>query len=465
MALIENRGVAVDSNQAFSVEQNGINIVPDAERSGRPADLFSVWSAANVILTYVIVGSLLVVMGLTPLQMITVVVAGYAVYWLVGYVSIPGARAGTATLAISRGIFGSTGNLLPSLFSWLTNVGWESVNLVLATFALFTLCQQLGFEPSPLVKALLLLGLAVFTFGIGVLGHATILFMQQALTWALGAVMLGLIPQIYWAASAAPLPPVEGADLPTMLIALGLTISMPLSYVNGAANFARYLPKATSGASIAFWTFLGAFIPATTITVIGYFAARVADLTDPIAGLGTLLAPWYFNLYLVLIVGGAITNNFINTYSSGMSLLAMGLRTSRSKAVLLDAALATAASACAIFLYDFTSAFIAFLALMVVWIAPWCAIFVVDTFLRRGRYDDAPLFADDLATGGIPRWKWDAYASWVLGIVAALACTTTDIFRSPFAERYLAGADVSILVGFAVSGIAFWLLRRRQLPS
>jgi NCS1 family nucleobase:cation symporter-1 len=69
---------------------------------------------------------------------------------------------------------------------------------------------------------------------------------------------------------------------------------------------------------------------------------------------------------VIAVIGGAITNNFINTYSSGMSLLAMDLKVSRPTAIILDGVLATAAAAYAIFFYDFTATFIAFLALMVV---------------------------------------------------------------------------------------------------
>lgn len=454
---------ARDSGQAFTVEQNGINIIPQSERRGRPSDLFGIWAATNVILTYIIVSSLLVSMGLTVGQMLAVVIAGYSVYWLVGYASIPGTRAGTVTLIISRGIFGSRGNIVPSLFSWLTNVGWEAVNLVLASFALFSLCQQFGFNPSTAEKGFLVLGLAVITFGVGILGHATIMLMQNVLTWILGAVMLGLIPQVYTAATATPLAPVVGADISTLMIALSLTIAMPLSYVNGAANFARYLPADTRGSSIAFWTFLGGIIPATVITVIGYFAARLADLTDPVAGLEPLLAAWYFKLYIVLVIGGAIANNFINNYSSSMSLLAMGLKVSRPTAVVVDAVLATSAAAFAIFFYDFINAFVAFLALMVIWIAPWFGVFVVDTLVRKGRYDDAATMTDMRPDAAIEKWGRQAYISWLVGIVAALACTSTEVFVSPFAQTVLGGANLSIIVGFLASAGLYWFLRGRAV--
>jgi nucleobase:cation symporter-1, NCS1 family len=167
---------------------------------------------------------------------------------------------------------------------------------------------------------------------------------------------------------------------------------------------------------------------------------------------------------VLLVIGGSITNNFINTYSSGMSLLAMGLRVSRPVAILIDAVLATAASVYAIFFYDFTSTFIAFLSLMVAWIAPWCAIYVVDIWLRQARYDGNSLLA---AEGGRYQygngWHKSAYIAWIAGAIAALACTSADMLKSPFATTVLAGADLSILAGLLVGGVLYWVLARRAI--
>ncbi|MGH6939187.1 purine-cytosine permease family protein [Hypericibacter sp.] len=464
--MVTAEQAAGEANQAFAVEQNGINLIPDSERRGHPRELFWVWAGANLILTYIIVGGLLAVLGLTMGQMLLVVIVGNLLYWLIGYNGIPGARVGTATLVVSRAAFGRKGNAVPSFLSWLTAVGWEAVNLVLGTFALYSLVEGFGIPLGVLGKAILLGVLAVFTFGVAILGHATIVFMQRIFTWALGLAMLGLIPQVLsYVPATAPAAP-AGADIPTFLIALTLVAAMPISYANCAADYTRYLPRNASGAAITFWTFLGSFIPAVIITVIGYMAAREVDLTDPIGGFAPILAPWYFKFFVLLVIGGSITNNFINTYSSGMSLLAMGLNVSRPKAIMIDAVLATAASVYAIFFYDFTSTFIAFLSLMVAWIAPWCAIYAIDIWLRRSRYDGASLLSVE---GGSYRyvngWHGAAFIAWVAGMIAALACTSADMLKSPFAEKVLGGADLSIVAGLVVSGLLYWVLAGREIAK
>jgi purine-cytosine permease-like protein len=174
-----------------------------------------------------------------------------------------------------------------------------------------------------------------------------------------------------------------------------------------------------------------------------------------------LLASWHFALFVIAVIGGSITNNFINTYSSGMSLLAMDLKVSRQTAILLDGVIATAAAVYAIFFYDFTAAFVAFLSLMVAWIAPWWAVYLVDAWLRRERYSAEDLVSDRGGRYSYGNgWHRAGYVAWLAGVVAAVACTSADAFKSPFASSFLGGADLSIVVGMLTSGILYWLLVR-----
>lgn len=422
---VMKNNAGASANEAFAIEQNGINLIPDRERRGHPRDLFWVWAGANIILTYIIVGTLLAGLGLSFWQMLVVVGLGNLVYVLIGYCGIPGARVGTATLVISRAAFGRKGNALPALLSWVTAVGWEAVNLVLGAFALFSLAEGLGWSPGTAGKGLLLAGLTLFTFGVAVLGHATIVYMQRIFTVALGIAMIGLVPQVLGFTPAVPQAAAAGpASLAGLFIAFTLVASMPISYASCAADYTRYLPRDAKASSIVGWTFLGSLIPAMVITIIGYLAARVTDMTDPIAGFQPILASWYFHLFVVLVIGGSITNNFINTYSSGMSLLATGLKVSRPAAILIDAAVATAASVYAIFFHDFTATFMAFLQLMVAWIAPWTAIYLVDMWLRRSCYDGESLLAEaDGRYSYSQGWHLPAFIAWIAGAIVTLACT------------------------------------------
>jgi nucleobase:cation symporter-1, NCS1 family len=196
-------------------------------------------------------------------------------------------------------------------------------------------------------------------------------------------------------------------------------------------------------------------------------AARATNLTDPVGGFQPILAPWYYNVFVLVVLGGTITNNFLNTYSSGMSLLAVGLKISRPSAVVVDAILATAAAAYAIFVYDFTATFIGFLSLMVVWLAPWAGVYTADIWLRKATYNGADLLAPGSKTGSIYAGGFNisGMVAWIIGVIVAILCTSADLYKSSFAEKFLGGADLSIIAGFIVSAVLYIILARSQINS
>ena len=455
------------SNEVWSVEQNGINLIPDSERRGTARELFWVWAGPNISITYVLIGAVLVTLGLTLKQAILMIILGNLPYILVGLCGIPGARVGTATLIISRAAFGRFGNKVPSLLSWLTVVGWEAVNLVFGSFALYSFFGAFGWTPHIVGKAVLLAIMAIVTFGVGVLGHATIMYLQRIFTWLLGIIVLGLIPQVLSAYHGAhALTAVGGASAANLFLAFTVIAALPMSFTNYSADYTRYLPRNTNAFQITFWSFLGSLVPALLITILGYLAARVTNMNDPIGGFKPILASWYFDVFVLVVVGGSITNNFLNTYSSGLSLLAVGIKLARSKAIIIDAVLATAAAVYAIFFYDFTTTFINFLAMMIAWIAPWCGVFLVDIYLRRSNYDGDDLVSEN---GGRYRygngWHRAGFVAWILGSIASLAFTNATVFQSPIDMRYLGGADLSIIVGVIVAAAVYWALARQKITA
>lgn len=447
---------------AFAVEQHGIDHIAESERRGRPSDLFWIWFGANVIFTYVIDGAIIVGLGLSLWPAIAVTVLGSAFYVLVGLCAVPGTRAGTATLAVSRSAFGVRGNAPIAFLSWLTAVGWEAVNIVIGALSLYEILQQAGSGSGAAWKAVALVVVVVLTFGVAVLGHAAITALNKVFSWVLGVgtVVLGVLvlPKTHLHAHPALAAPTHAG---AWLLALLVMAAAPLSWVNTAADYSRYLPNRTSGRSITFWTALGGFVPAVLITAIGVCAATATDMTDPVAGLKAILPSWFFVAYLAVIVGGTITNNFLNTYSSGMSLLALGLKIQRYQAVLVDATVGTALSVYALFVFDFTNSFIEFLSLMVLWIAPFGGIYLADQLLRRGRYDVAALHADAGPYWYRNGWNLHALGWFVAGVVGATLFSSSAAFDGPLV-RLVGGGDISVYVGLAVPFAGYLATMRRQ---
>jgi NCS1 nucleoside transporter family len=452
-------------NELWRIEQHGIDVIPDDERSGRARDLLWVWLGGNVSLTYIIIGAALVALGLDFWAAVGAIVLGNLLFLVVGLGGVAGPRAGTATMVVSRASFGLRGNLVPTALAWLSVVGWQAVFLVISAFAAFALAGEVGIHAGTGVKVVLLVVLVFLTYGAAILGHATILFLQKVFTFLLGAIMIGVAIQVVAKGHVhyAPKQLAASTTLATFCLATMIVAALPLSLSNYPADYSRYLPRATPGRAIVGWTVLGNLIPAIAISVVGVLAASVADLSDPVGGLKPLLASWYFVPFLLVVIGGSITNNFLNTYTSGLTLLALGIRLPRWKTIIIDCVIATALSVYAIFFNDFTTAFTEFLSLMIVWLAPWCAVFLVDGMLRRFQYSASDL----LATRGGRYWfaggvNRAGFASFLLGAVAAFFTTNAVRWQSPLSTDVLGGADLSIVLGMLVAGGAYYALRRRE---
>ncbi|RFU19402.1 purine-cytosine permease family protein [Geodermatophilus marinus] len=452
----------VGDNRAFAVEQHGIDHIPETSRNATPREIFSTWFGANVIFTYIVIGAIVGSLGMPLWQSLGVVVLGNLLYVLVGLTSIAGPRAGTAMLTVSRSAFGIVGNRLPSVLSWLTTIGWTTVNMVIGTLSLVTLADLAGLGSGTAVKVLALVLVTGVTVAITVLGHATILVVNTVLSFALGigTAVLGVL--VVGEAVRNGADSGGEATFGTWLIAFAVVAAAPMSYVNTGADYSRYLPVGTPARTITLVTASGSFIPATLIGAVGVVAASVTDMTDPIAGLQGIVPEVLLVVYLAVVVGGTITNNFLNTYSSGMSLLAVGVSTTRTRATMLNISLALAVTCYVVFFRDFSEFLIAFLTLMIVWSSAWCGVFLADMALRRSRYD-----VDGLQqTSGGPYWYrsgWNvpATAWFLVGALTSALFATSTIWTGSL-TAWVDGGDLSIPAGLLVAGLGYYLHARAR---
>ena len=162
--------------------------------------------------------------------------------------------------------------------------------------------------------------------------------------------------------------------------------------------------------------------------------------------------------FLIVIIAGVIANNVMNSHSSGLNLLALGLKIARYKSVLVDGVITVCAACIALFVYDFSTVFTQFLSLLVIVMSPWAGIFIVDYFRRRGQYRSPDLLRD---YGGAywysQGFNWPALISLFVGIVAGGLCANTALWQGYVSMHYLDGADLSPIVGLIVSGLLYSL--------
>ena len=416
---------------------NGTNFIAQNERSGSARSLFWPWAAANVSLLALSYGSFFLGFGISFWQATFAALIGtVASFFLVGVSSLAGKRANAPTMTLSRAAFGVKGNIVPGLLSYLIFVGWETVLVSLATLATETVLTRVGnIEPniSRILGFSIAAGLTIFG---GVLGFQVIMRLQKVLTVATVVLTFGYIvftaDQVNWSQVSA----IPSGNFEAFLGALifGVT-GIGLGWVNAAADYSRYLPRSVSSKGVIGWTVFGASIVPITLVIYGsLLAGSSKELSekiamDPIGALTTLVPTWYLIPFAVVAILGLIGGAILDLYSSGITLVSVGLPVKRHIAASIDAVIMTLGTIYIVWIAgDFFGPFQGFLITLGVPIAVWSAIFVADVIMRKRDYKEEDLFNPKgiygswnlrslslVAIGSIIGWGFvtNTFASWL----------------------------------------------------
>ena len=449
----------------FTIEQRGIDLVGPEARHGKPIDLFWMWMGSNLNIFYPVNGALVIYFGLSFSQSIFVILLGNLIFFGVGLTSLQGPKTGTSTFAISRAAYGQNGGRGLSLFNWATCVGFEASGLALIVLAGLALFSEAGVHPTTGLKIVLLLVAMVLQAFLPVLGHQTIVTVQRYLAYLLIPLFVVMAIAVAGRVHVSSLS--HGGGWATVMVTLALVISAGgLSWANTGSDYSRYLPADADQRGVFWWSSLGGMIPAVLLEILGAaIASIVSTASDPISGLPKALPGWVVTPYLFVAIVTLFAVNTIDLYSSGLTLQAIGLKLKRWQCVIVDMIIATVVGGITIFNSDFNRLYSEFLSLLIVWLSPWLAIYLVDWALRRGRYEPADL----LRSRGGRYWRNNGFH--VPGVVAQLAgmaasCLWIDssAFVGPLSSR-TSGSDFSFFTGLVVGGLVYFLLARRSVRA
>lgn len=399
-------------------------------------------------------------------------------FLLVGVLSLVGHRSGAPALTVSRATFGQRGNLGPTVVAWVNYVGWETVTCITAAYALVALgTRVLGIHPVPVVLAVALIASVAVEGAISVLGHATILWLQRWLTWIFGVLTVPvcwfLIRTVSWHAILhAPAAPAA-----TVVAATGFMAAFSgVSWVTAGPDYTRYLPLGVKPRSIIWFSASGATLPLLVVIPVGaLLATRVSGLataSNPIAAVAAPLPSWMIVPYLIVTFTGIIASADLTLYSSGLSLMAAGLKVKRPVAVLIDAVLIIAGGLyMTIGTKNFLTPFTAFLTALAIPLMAWAGTFAVDMTVRR-HYDERSLLQRSAGslywyTRGI---RLPAVVAWLAGIVAGASVTSLSLgthltISGPFHDSWLGRNNLGWLCAGVVSSILFACLGRESAPA
>jgi nucleobase:cation symporter-1, NCS1 family len=462
------------------IETNGINVIAEEERRGRPRSLFWPWFGANVSVLGLAYGSFLLGFGISAGQALVAGAVGIVVSFLLcGLVAIAGKRGSAPTLVLSRAAFGVHGNRVPAALSWILTVGWETVLVSLATLATATVFDQLGWSGGTATQVVALLVVAALVVAGGVLGFDAIMRMQAVITVVSGVLTVVYVvlvaDDIRWSAVTAVPDGTTAAVVGALVLAM---TGYGFGWVNAAADYSRYLPRTASTGGVVGWTtFGGALAPVVLLGTGLLLAASDPELSaaigaDPIGALGTILPTWFLVPFVVVAVLGLVGGALLDIYSSGLSLLAAGVRVPRPVAAAIDGTLMVLGAIWVVFLADadFSIQFQGFLITLGVPIAAWCGIFLADLALRRRDYAEADLYD--------PRGRYGAVPPVPLLVLAVGTVLGWGLVTNTYAgwldwQGYLLGplglggregswafANLGVLAAFAVGLLGTLALRR-----
>jgi nucleobase:cation symporter-1, NCS1 family len=458
---VSDVSASVVSADAFGqVESHGIDAIPAAERHGAPRELAFLWAGAFVNYATLFTASLLTTYyGLGVWDGLAATAVGtIAAALILGLLSNTGPRSGLPQIIFTRGIFGRRGSYLGAALTLFLAVGWFAVDCVIAAQAG---AQLFGGGNRAITFGLVIL-IAAVSVAVAVFGHQTIKVLEKwgALTFAAlsAALFLFLAPQFHWSQGASA----SGADYPAALVLGFMTcFALVASWYPFASDYSRYLPASSSTRAVSLWPVAGIAAP---MILLGLFGLLLPTIDSAMAAQQGVLAVisahapgWVAVPFFLFVVVGEIWANYLDVYTAGLVLLAMGVRVERWKSALGCGILGTALAAYAVLVSDFHAAYEDFLILTYLWAPAWAAVVLLSVFV----FDTKPK----------PR---AAIVAWLAGTALSLLFVNYQNLFGNVVSRpsffndgliaALHGADVSGLISVGVAASVYWLARR-MLPA
>lgn len=480
-------------DQAFKVEARGIDFIPESERWASPRNIGAMWAGSAINVEYFIYGALLMGFGFSFWTAVSIIIIGNMSFLLLGVASLQGQETGTTAFTISRAPFGTNGSRIVSFFNWITQLGFETEGLILIVGAVIVLTQYAGITVNSTDKVLFIIVATAIQAIMPYLGHATMVKVLRALIIPFAVIFA--VFAVFTSQHAHPGGVfVFAHGWEPYSAGLAFTIALSgLGWTECGNDYTRYLPRDAKRSAVVGWIFVGTALPEIVMMILGALAfsflstSGVWNSANPFEALYHQkgLPSWFVVIFLLFAIVQLFGINSLDLYSSGVSVQAMGLRMKRYQAVLMDSVIACLLTIWATFASSFSIYMKDFVGVIIVWIAPWLGIFIVDWLLRQKHYDAAELQKADSsslywASGG---FNWGAIVAFVVGVIAATTAFSKAPppinfplhWMTPFSNHFGAfyctgttaancgpagwfgGADLSIFFGVFTAGLLYFI--------
>ncbi len=415
-------------------------------RLHKPFTLFYIWFAANLTIGDFAIGFIPISLG-QPLNLtiIALIIGNITGGSLLGVMSTIGVMSRKPQMELSHGPFGRLGSSIMALLQWGNTLGWLTVNLVLATFALELIIKGVYFVFLLLLVAAIVLILAYY-------GHEAIRRFELAMSIVLGV--------LFFAISVSSIIDMRGgipyASAPVIPVyaGFGITLAASFSYIMAwgpyASDYSRFVGGKKEKSRSFTFAFLGGAIASFWIELLGLVVAifTADSISNPASALAHYMGS-YFIVGMVALFLGGIAANAINLYSNSLSFKTILNIKGKSLPILI---LGTATSIVLGIIgygtfYDFYENF---LFILDYWITPWLGILFAYYFITNPR----------LMRMGRSSRPFSGAISYALAILISVPFMYPPAYFQGPIGAMLNGVDISYYISFVLAVLFYTGLNR-----
>lgn len=423
--------------------RDSISPTPQNERSMTLFSTFTLWLAANVVITSIMTG-MLFVPDLSIQNAMLAILIGSAIgavpLILTGLI---GTRTGLPTMVVARAAFGQKGAILPALVNTLVLIGWSWIQAYMAGLSLnYAIEYTTGYSNIDLFVILTELLVVAIT----IYGHRGVESIEKWVSIAMLVLSAIVFAKLFSAYEVSSLIEMEISENPaiTGIIAFDIVVATAFSWMSSVCDFNRHCRSEKS----SLWgTYLG-YLLASLIAmglgavVSGFSIVNNMEQTyDPTV----LLAEYGFGLVAAIVVFlSVLSTNVMALYSATMSLMNVFPKTNFWKPII---ALGIVCTLGTLLKESLMTNFFDFVLLVGNLFIPVFAIMLVDYFVvKRSRYD-----AEDIAFDrqGLYRYQGG------INLIAYIAYLIGAVFAYYFTNVHPLSIGATILT-FVLSGILYY---------
>ncbi|WP_078409143.1 purine-cytosine permease family protein [Priestia abyssalis] len=368
---------------------DNISPTPKNERSMTFFSTFTLWLAANVVITSVMTGMMFVPDISFQDAMIAIFVGSAIGAIPLALTGVIGTRTGLPTMVITRAAFGQKGAVLPALVNTIILVGWSWIQAYMAGLSLdYAVKHATGYSNINLFVILT----EVLVVAITIYGHRGVESIEKWVSVAMLILSVLVFYKLFTTYNVSALIEMKVSENPVIsgVIAFDIVVATAFSWMSTVCDFNRHCRSEKSG----MWgTYLGYLLASLIAMGLGAVVSGFSILSnmeqtyDPTV----LLAAYGFGLVASIVVFfSVLSTNVMALYSATMSLMNVFPKTDFWKPLL---ALGMVCTLGALLKETLMTNFFNFVLLIATLFIPVFAIVLVDYFfVKKGHYD-----AEDLA--------------------------------------------------------------------